>query len=86
MFEKRLKNGTDNHNKLYNGKNDVVFYWHKKSKKTWQKLLTSVLGNTIIRCDKKTWQFYLEVSIMNKDEILAKSRAENKNKDVYKKS
>lgn len=33
--------------------------------------------------NKKTWQFCLEVSIMNKDEILAKSRAENKNKDVY---
>lgn len=33
--------------------------------------------------DKKTWQIHLEVSIMNKDEILAKSRAENKNKDVY---
>ena len=29
------------------------------------------------------WQFDLEVSSMNKDEILAKSRAENKNKDVY---
>ena len=33
--------------------------------------------------NKKTCQFCLEVSIMNKDEILAKSRAENKNKDVY---
>jgi len=32
---------------------------------------------------KNYWQFDLEVSSMNKDEILAKSRAENKNKDVY---
>ena len=32
---------------------------------------------------KNYWQFDLEVSSMNKDEILPKSRAENKNKDVY---
>ena len=50
------------------------------------------LAKTIDKC---TWQCYNEdmtrklgdykwrVFIMNKDEILAKSRAENKNKDVY---
>ena len=46
-------------------------------------MLTRKLGNIIMKSDKKTWQFSPEVSIMNKDEILAKSRAENKNKDVY---
>ncbi len=45
--------------------------------------MTRKLGDVIIKSDKKTWQFNLEVSIMNKDEILAKSRAENKNKDIY---
>jgi len=45
--------------------------------------LTRKLVGIIIKSDKKTWRFDLEVSIMNKDEILAKSRAENKNKDVY---
>ena len=46
-------------------------------------MLTRKLGNIIMKSDKKTWQFSLEVSIMNKDEILAKSRAEHKNRDVY---
>ena len=45
--------------------------------------MTRKLVGIIIKSDKKTWRFNLEVSIMNKDEILAKSRAENKNKDVY---
>ena len=45
--------------------------------------MTRKLVGIIIKSDKKTWRFDLEVSIMNKDEILAKSRAENKNKDVY---
>lgn len=46
-------------------------------------MLTRKLGNIIMKSDKKTWQFSPEVSIMNKDEILAKSRAEHKNRDVY---
>lgn len=45
--------------------------------------MTRKLGGIIIKSDKKTWRFNLEVPTMNKDEILAKSRAENKNKDVY---
>ena len=45
--------------------------------------MTRKLVGIIIKSDKKTWRFNLEVSIMNKDEILAKSRAENKNRDVY---
>ena len=51
--------------------------------KTWRYMLTRKLGNIIMKSDKKTWQFSPEVSIMNKDEILAKSRAEHKNRDVY---
>ena len=46
-------------------------------------MLTRKLGNIIMKSEKKTWQFSPEVSIMNKDEILAKSRAEHKNRDVY---
>ena len=46
-------------------------------------ILTRKLVGIIIKSDKKTWRFNLEVPNMNKDEILAKSRAENKNKDVY---
>ena len=45
--------------------------------------MTRKLVGTIIKSDKKTWRFNLEVPNMNKDEILAKSRAENRNKDVY---
>ena len=46
-------------------------------------MLTRKLGNIIMKSDKKTWQFSPEVSIMNKYEILAKRRAEHKNRDVY---
>lgn len=64
----------------------------RMGKKDNDKEIQVNLAKTI---DKYTWQYYNEdmtrklgdykwrVFIMNKDEILAKSRAENKNKDVY---
>ena len=59
-------------------------YLYDFDKYTLQKLLTSILGATII----KLRQVYLAQSkevVMNKDEILEKSRQENKHKDEMEK-
>ena len=61
----------------------LIFIGTKKSKKTWQKPLTSVLGNSIMMIRQENLAIPLEVYIMNRYEILAKSREENKNRDVY---
>ena len=59
-------------------------YLYDFDKYTLQKVLTSILGATII----KLRQVYLadcKEVVMNKDEILEKSRQENKHKDEMEK-
>ena len=51
--------------------------------KTWQIILTRKLGSTIIKTRQENLAILFGGFSMNKEEILEKSRAENKNKDIY---
>ena len=54
-------------------------------KKTWQKVLTRKLGSAIMKMCQENLVILLGGFYMNKEEILEKSRAENRNKDIYEK-
>ncbi len=59
--------------------------FHIFDKKTWQKVLTRKLGGASMKMCQENLVILLGGFYMNKEEILEKSRAENRNKDIYEK-